>query len=162
DDPPADREALRLAGHQRGDHRGRAGLHPVLAPPGVRLCEPDRVHPGRVHDACRLEHLLERLHRQLHDADSERWRHCQEASVTRCSSAASTCETCWLTIGCRTRWPMAPTGPAIFTSASQAIDVPPSASESVNDVVMSISAPTPWPFARMDANSGSRSSTFSK
>ena len=47
-------------------------LHPVLAPPRVRLGEPDRVEPGLVHGARRLEHLLERLHRQLHHADAER------------------------------------------------------------------------------------------
>ena len=70
--------------------------------------------------------------------------------------------TCWLTIGCSTRWPIAPTGPAILTSASHAIDVPSPDSVSVNDVVMSMSAPTPCPFARIDANSGGRSSSFSK
>ena len=47
------------------------------------------------------------------------------ASCTCWSSAPSTCCTCWLTIGCRTRWPIEPTGPAIFTSADHFIFVPP-------------------------------------
>ena len=34
-------------------------------------------------------------------------------------------------IGCSTRWPIAPTGPAILTSASQRIDVPVPASREV-------------------------------
>ena len=42
------------------------------------------------------------------------------------------------------------------------MEVPESISESVNEVFMSMSAPTPVPFARIDANSGSRSSSFSK
>ena len=70
--------------HERGDDRRRARLHAVLAPPGVRLGEPDRVHPGLVHDARRLEHLVEWLHGELHDADPKRWRHDgsrQESSV---------------------------------------------------------------------------------
>ena len=55
---------------------------------------------------------------------------------------------CWFTIGWRTRCPIAPTGPAILTSPPQAIDVPPPASDgSVNEVVMSMSAPTPCPLA---------------
>ena len=40
--------------------------------------------PALVHHPRRLEHLLERLHGELHDADPERWRHdCarQESSV---------------------------------------------------------------------------------
>ena len=75
DDPPADRQPLGLAGHQRRDDRRGARLHPVLAPPRIRLGEPDRVHPGLVHHASRLEHLVERLHRQLHHADPERHGH---------------------------------------------------------------------------------------
>ena len=54
---------------------GGTCLHPVLAPPRVGLGEPDRVHPRLVHDACRGQHVLERLHRELHDADAERWYH---------------------------------------------------------------------------------------
>ena len=61
--------------HQRGDAGRGARLHPVLAPPRIRLGEPDRVHPGLVHRARRGEHLVERLHRELHDADPERRRH---------------------------------------------------------------------------------------
>src|SRR5262249_19337777 len=72
DDPPADREALRLAGHERSHAGRRPRLHPVLSPPRVRLGEPDRVHPGLVHRARRREHLVERLHRELHDADPKR------------------------------------------------------------------------------------------
>ena len=75
DDPPADRQALRLARDEHGHDRGRTRLHCVLSPPRVRLGEPDRVHPGLVHDPRRLEHLLERLHRELHDPDAERRRH---------------------------------------------------------------------------------------
>ena len=75
DDPPADREPVGLARHERRDDGRRARLHPVLPPPRVRLGEPDRVHPGLVHDTRRLEHLVERLHGELHDADPERWRH---------------------------------------------------------------------------------------
>ena len=158
DDPPADRQPLRLARHQRRDDRRGARLHPVLAPPRVRLGEPDRVHAGLVHRPRRREHLVERLHRELHDADPERRRQAPtprgvgrplRASCTCSSSAPRTCCTCWFTIGCRTRWPIEPTGPAIFTSAAQAIAVPPSAaSESVNDVCMFIIAPTPLPLTR--------------
>jgi hypothetical protein len=72
DDSPPDRETLRLLRHERGHDRRRARLHAVLAPPGVRLGEPDRVHPGLVHDARRLEHLVEWLHGELHDADPKR------------------------------------------------------------------------------------------
>ena len=50
----------------------RAGLHLVLAPPRVRLGEPHGVHPRLVHRARGGEHLVERLHRQLHDPDPER------------------------------------------------------------------------------------------
>ena len=75
DDPPADGQALRLLRDQAGDDGGRARLHPVLAPPRVCLSEPDRVHSGAIHDARRLEHLLERLHGQLHHTDAERRRH---------------------------------------------------------------------------------------
>ena len=131
DDPPADRQPRRLARHQRRDDGRRARLHPVLAPPRIRLGEPDRVHARLVHRARRREHLVERLHRQLHHADAERHRHQAAppatASCTWRSSAASTCCTCWLTIGCSTRCPIEPTGPAIFTSAAHAIAVPPSA-----------------------------------
>src|SRR5581483_3308193 len=84
------------------------------------------------------------------------------ASCICASSAVRTCWTCWLTIGWRTRWPIEPTGPAIFTSADHAIEVPPSgASPSVNDVSMFIIAPTPLPLTASFANSLSRSSTFS-
>ena len=65
-------------------------------------------------------------------------------------------------IGCSTRWPIEPTAPAMLTSACHAIDVWSPSPLSVNDVVMSISAPTPLPFARMDENSSGRSSSFSK
>ena len=41
------------------------------------------------------------------------------ATETLVSSAPRTCPTCWFTIGCRTRCPIAPTGPAILTSASR-------------------------------------------
>jgi hypothetical protein len=54
----------------------------VLPPPGVGLRKPDRVHPRLVHDPRGLEHLLERLHRELHDADPKRDRH-YEPSVKR-------------------------------------------------------------------------------
>ncbi len=83
------------------------------------------------------------------------------AAVTCWSSAASTWFTCCLTIGCSTRWPIAPTGPAIDTSAAQSIFVPSSSGSSVNDVCMFIIAPTPLPFACRLENSGSRSSVFS-
>ena len=65
-------------------------------------------------------------------------------------------------IGCSTRWPIAPTGPAILTSASQRIEVPVPASERWNWVCMFMIAPTPFPFAFSCANSGGRSSTLSK
>ena len=58
---------------------------------------------------------------------------------------ARTFPTCWLMIGCRTRWPIEPTGPAIFTSASHAIEVVSPSPQRVNEVVMFISAPTPCP-----------------
>ena len=61
--------------HQRGDHGRAARFHLVLAPPRIRLGEPDRVHPGLVHHARRLKHLVERLHRELHHADAKRDRH---------------------------------------------------------------------------------------
>src|SRR5262249_10172866 len=131
--------------------------------PGVGLREPDRVHAGFVHRASRGEHLVERLHRELHDADPKRGRHyCLAAACTCASSAVRTCCTCWLTIGCRTRWPIEPPGPAILTSALQAIAVLPSApSASVKEVSMFSIAPTPLPLIASLANSGSRSSTFS-
>ena len=75
DDPPADRQPLRLASHQGGNHSRGASLHPVLPPPGISLREPDRVDTGLVHHPGGGKHLLERLHRQLHDADSERLTH---------------------------------------------------------------------------------------
>ena len=84
------------------------------------------------------------------------------ASLTCFSSAPSTFPTCWLMIGCSTRWPIAPTGPAIFTSASQRIVVPVPFSARLNWVAMFMIAPTPLPFAFSCANSGWRSSTFSK
>ena len=65
-------------------------------------------------------------------------------------------------IGCSTRWPIAPTGPAIFTSASQRIVVPVPFSARLNCVCMFMIAPTPLPLAFSCANSGARSSTFSK
>ena len=52
-----------------------ARLHPVLAPPRVGLGEPDRVHARLVHRTRRREHLVERLHGELHHADAERHRH---------------------------------------------------------------------------------------
>src|SRR6185503_8051126 len=160
----------------------------MLAPPRVRLGEPDRVHPRLVHRARGGEHLVERLHRELHDADTERNRHYSPpglrdmsrkpnrtrarscpyppasafSACTSVSSAARTFPTCWLMIGWRTRWPIEPTGPAIFTSASHAICVVGPSPLSVNDVVMFISAPTPVPFALSDANSSGRSSSFVK
>ena len=45
---------------------------PCLRHHGIGLGEPDRVHPGRLHRARRREHLVERLHRELHHADAER------------------------------------------------------------------------------------------
>jgi hypothetical protein len=56
----------------RGDDGGGARLHLVLAPPGIRLGKPDRVHPGLVHRSRRRQHLVDRLHGELHDADPER------------------------------------------------------------------------------------------
>src|SRR5207247_5298886 len=50
------------------------------------------------------------------------------ASCTCLSSAPSTCDTCWLTIGCSTRWPMDATGPSRCTSASHFMFVPSPAS----------------------------------
>src|SRR5262249_28055996 len=135
-------QALGRAGHQRGDAGRRARLHAVLAPPRIRLGEPDGVHPRLVHGARRPDHLVERLHGELHDADPKR-RHQAAAFWTSRSSAVRTLSTCWFTIGCSTRCPIEPTGPAIFTSAAHFISVPPSASSSSNDVVMFIIAPTP-------------------
>ena len=105
DDPPADGQPLRLAGDHAGEHGRGLGLHAVLAPPRVGLGEPDRVEAGLVHDARRLEHLLQRLHRQLHHADAERNRHAGP-SASCCSSALMMPSTCWLMIGCSTRWPI--------------------------------------------------------
>ena len=76
-------EPLGLARHQRRDDGRRARLHAVLAPPRVGLGQPDRVHAGLVHHAGRLEHLLERLHGQLHDPDAERRRHVRASSSGR-------------------------------------------------------------------------------
>ena len=121
DDPPADRQALRLAGDDAGQHRRGLGLHAVLAPPGIGLGEPDRVEARLVHDARRLEHLLERLHRQLHHADAERNGHAGPSSCF--SSAVMIASTCWLIIGCSTRWPIDASTPARFTSASHAMCV---------------------------------------
>ena len=75
DDPPADGDPLGALGDQGGDDRRGARLHAVLAPPRIGLGEPDRVHADAVHDLRRREHLRERLHRQLHDADAERLGH---------------------------------------------------------------------------------------
>ena len=75
DDPPADRQLLGVAGHQGRDDRRGARLHPVLAPPRVGLGEPDRVEAAAVERPRRLEHLAERLHRELHHPDPERRRH---------------------------------------------------------------------------------------
>ena len=71
DDPPPDREALGLAGHERRHHGGRARLHPVLAPPRIGLGEPHGVETVAVERARRREHLVERLHGELHHADAE-------------------------------------------------------------------------------------------
>ena len=105
--------------HQPRHDGGRARLHPVLSPPRVRLREPDRVQSRLVHHAGAREHLVERLHRQLHDPDAERRTPSADEPVevvgpacTSRSSAASTLSTCWLTIGCSTRWPIEPTWPA--------------------------------------------------
>ena len=65
-------ELVRLATDQRRKGGRGARLHPVLAPPRVGLGEPDGVHPGLVHHARRLEHLVERLHRELHHPDPKR------------------------------------------------------------------------------------------
>ena len=94
-------------------------LHAVLAPPRVGLGEPDRVEPGLVHDARRLEHLLQRLHRQLHHADAERDASCRRLLPSCFSSALMMPSTCWLMIGCSTRWPIDASTPASLTSASQ-------------------------------------------
>ena len=68
-----------------------------------------------------------------------------------------------MTIGCRIRWPIEPTGPAIFTSAAHFIAVTPApASLRSNEVTMFMIAPTPSPFAASSACSGSRSASFSK
>src|SRR5437588_3113269 len=64
-------------------------------------------------------------------------------------------------MGWSTRWPIEPTGPAIFTSASHFIAVPPSASLRWNAVSMFMIAPPPLPLHDSLAKSGSRSSSFS-
>ena len=83
-------------------------------------------------------------------------------AATVLSSASSTFLTCWLTIGCSTRWPIEPTGPAMRTSAAQDICVRSPSPARLNSVCMFMIAPTPLPLAFSDANSGSRSSSFSK
>src|SRR5262249_767927 len=149
-----------------------ARLHPVLAPPRIGLGEPDRVEPRVVHRAGGGEHLVERLHRQLHHADAEGHGHpgttyalsscsAPTAFCTSVSSALSTCCTCWLTIGWMTRCPSDPPGPALFTSATHSINVPGPASLSSNEVCMFSIAPTPWPLICRAANSSSRCSTLS-
>src|SRR5207245_1788544 len=47
----------------------------VLPPPRIGLGEPDRVDAGGVHRARVGEDLVERFHRELHDADPERRSH---------------------------------------------------------------------------------------
>ncbi len=69
--------------------------------------------------------------------------------------------TCWLMIGCSTRWPIDASTPASLTSASHAMCVWSPSPLSVNDVVMSIIAPMPLPLPRIDANSSGRSSSCS-
>src|SRR5918999_5766810 len=86
----------------------------------------------------------------------------EAAALTCRSSALSTFETCWFTIGWSTRWPMLPTGPAMRTSASHRISVPVPASARWNCVSRLTMAPTPLPLACRRANSSVRSSVFSK
>src|SRR5205085_403110 len=85
-----------------------------------------------------------------------------DASCTCSSSAASTFDTCWFTIGCSTRWPIDAIGPRMWTSASHLMCVPLPASLRWNAVSMFMIAPTPLPFACSFANSSARSSVFSK
>ena len=82
DDSPSHREAFGLDSDQGGDDRRRARFHPVLSPPRVRLGEPDGVQPGAIHHPGRLEHLFQRLHRQLHHADAKGAGH-QDDLLTR-------------------------------------------------------------------------------
>src|SRR3990172_4014747 len=105
DDPPADREPLRLSCDERGDRGRGACLHGMLAPPRIGLGKPDRVESPAVERARVLEDLGDRLHGQLHDADPKPWPHQPVAAATRPSSEARTFSTCWLTIGCKTRCP---------------------------------------------------------
>src|SRR5207302_1806276 len=152
----ADRQPLRLLRHQGRDDRRGTRLHLVLAPPRVRLREPDRVEAVLVERSRCRDHLAHRLHRELHHADAKRDAQLvpPAASATCLSSAVRTLFTCWLTIGCRTRWPIEPTGPAIRTSASHFMSVPPPLSLSVNAVSMFMIAPTPLPWACSFVNSG--------
>src|SRR5579859_7654269 len=78
------------------------------------------------------------------------------------SSALSTFETCWFTIGWKTRWPMLPIGPATWMSAIQFILVlSPSSGSRWNSVSMPTIAPTPWPLALSFAYSIGRASACS-
>ena len=70
---------------------------PCLRHHGIGLGEPDRVEAAAVERAGRLEHLAERLHRELHQPDPERRRHdgycCgrRTASSLAALAAAVTC-----------------------------------------------------------------------
>ena len=100
-------------------HHGYASASQIVSKP-----------PGRAPRG--LEHLVERLHRELHHADAERRRHrlllrrrgAVRLRGDRFSSAPSTWLTCCFTIGCSTRWPIEPTGPATERSAAQSIARP--------------------------------------
>ena len=82
DDSPRDRQPLRRLRHQRRDDRRRARLHLVLPPPRIRLREPDRVETVLVEGARGREHLVDRLHRQLHHTDTERLGHRSDPKET--------------------------------------------------------------------------------
>src|SRR5207248_9167530 len=83
-----------------------------------------------------LSHLPSPLYPlSLHDA----------LPISCASSALRTFATCCWTIGCSTRCPIEPTGPAIETSASHCIRVSAPADERWNWVSMLMIAPTPSP-----------------
>ena len=111
DDPPADRQPLRLARHQRRDDRRGARLHAVLAPPRVGLGEPDRVEArrGRARAPSRASRRAapsSAASRRSGNGTLPCRPATRRAAATCWSSALSTCSTCWFTIGCSTRWPI--------------------------------------------------------
>src|SRR5438874_1617811 len=81
-DAPADGHSLGFACDDRSRRRGRARLQRMLAPPGVRFRQPKDVEARSFASLRHLHRLVERLHAQLQNADSEWKAHCSICSTS--------------------------------------------------------------------------------